>query len=539
MSGRHATRREPEPLATSEPLGGPEAAGTPEPPGLRDAVLGYEAALMADDVAGLDDWFEPGPETLRGDAGGLLVGHDAIAAFRRSRGGAPHRTISRLELRSLGEDVGLAMLVVDPDAGGHGLLTQVWRRRDGRWRIVAAQVAAPAPAIDGRIWRVAGHPLVPGSHGGPGRGEDRGPLTGYGVAVKDLFAVAGHPIGAGNPAWLAEAPVETTTASAVQRLLDDGAHVVGIARTDEFAYAIAGVNAHYGTPPNGAVPGAIPGGSSSGPASAVALGQAEIGLGTDTGGSIRVPASYQGLWGLRTTHGAIARDGVLPLAPSFDTVGWLTRGPGPLQLAVRAALGDATAPTGGFVVSSRLLAVADSDVRSAFADAVAGLGILDDVDPGDPGELLEAFRVTQAAEAWATHGAWLSAHPGAVSGAVAERFAVAARITEEEATSARTAVAAHRARLDELLGDRVLLLPSASSAAPAVGADLEATRAATMRLTCLAGITGRPALSVPTLRTPAGPVGLCLVGPRGSDPVLLALAVATPGIAPSPAATAG
>ena len=115
------------------------------------------------------------------------------------------------------------------------------------------------------------------------------------------------------------------TAPAVQALLDAGAEVLGIARTDELAYSIAGANPHYGTPPNARVPGALPGGSSNGPASAVALGQADIGLATDTGGSIRVPASYQGLWGLRTTHGRVARDGLLPLAPSFDTVGWLTR----------------------------------------------------------------------------------------------------------------------------------------------------------------------------------------------------------------------
>ncbi|MFW8745676.1 AtzH-like domain-containing protein, partial [Mesorhizobium japonicum] len=174
---------------------------------------------MADDVAGLDDWFEPGPAPLRGDAAGLLVGHDAIAAFRRARGGAPARTVSRLELRELADDVGLAVLVVDPVAGGHGMLTQVWRRTDGRWRIAAAQVAAPAPAVDGRVWRVAGAPLAPGAASGP--------LAGRSVAVKDLFSVAGFAGGAGNPTWLAEAPIETATAPAVQRLLDAGASIAG------------------------------------------------------------------------------------------------------------------------------------------------------------------------------------------------------------------------------------------------------------------------------------------------------------------------
>ncbi len=493
-------------------------SGPAEPEGLREAVLAYEAALMADDVEGLDDWFEPGPGTLRGDADGLLVGHDAIAAFRRSRGGAPQRTLSRIELRGLSHDLGVAMLVTAPTAGGHGMLTQVWRRTDGRWRILAAQVAGPARAVDGRVWRVAGAPLVPAA-------SSAGPLAGRTVAVKDLFAVEGFATGAGNPAWLAEAPIETTTAPAVQALREAGAAVAGIARTDEFAYAIAGVNGHYGTPPNPAAPGAIPGGSSSGPASAVALGQADIGLGTDTGGSIRVPASYQGLWGLRTTHDAVDRTGLLPLAPRFDTVGWLTRDAATLRTALTATLGAswAAAGVGGLVLAPRLVALADEAVAHAIADAARALEVDAEVDLGDPDELFEAFRVVQAAEAWATHGAWLQTHPDAVSGAVAERFRIASLITPAQAAAGRAALDAVAARLDAVLGDRVLLLPSASSAAPRLGSDLEAARAATMRLTCVAGITGRPGLSVPALRTPSGPVGLGLVGPRGSDLALVDL----------------
>jgi Asp-tRNA(Asn)/Glu-tRNA(Gln) amidotransferase A subunit family amidase len=115
-----------------------------------------------------------------------------------------------------------------------------------------------------------------------------GPLTGMSVAVKDLFALEGHPIGAGNEEWLAQRSPETTTAPAAAALMTAGAVVAGIARTDEFAYSLAGTNAHYGTPPNPKAPDRISGGSSSGSASAVALGQATIGLGTDTGGSIRV-----------------------------------------------------------------------------------------------------------------------------------------------------------------------------------------------------------------------------------------------------------
>jgi amidase len=172
--------------------------------------------------------------------------------------------------------------------------------------------AATSP-FDRRVWRVVGDPLVRGAR----TAVTALPLAGIAVAVKDLIAVAGQPVGAGNPAWLAEQQPQLRSAPALEALLAAGADVVGIARTDEFAYSLAGTNVHYGTPPNPAAPGAISGGSTSGPASAVALGQAAVGLGTDTGGSIRIPASYQGLVGIRTSHGAIDTAGELPLAPAF------------------------------------------------------------------------------------------------------------------------------------------------------------------------------------------------------------------------------
>lgn len=271
------------------------------PEGLVDAVEAYEAALAADDVPALADAFVRAPTTLRGDASGLLVGHEAIAGFRGRRGGTPPRALAELHVRAVNADTALVVTVNAPAGGGRGLVTQLWARDSGVWRVRAAQVHAPAPALDPRVWRAVGAPLVPAASSGAVDGLD--------VAVKDLFAIEGQRIGAGVPRRLAEAPLETSTAPAVAMLLDAGASVRGIAQTDEFAYSIAGRNSGYGTPPNPAVPGAIPGGSSSGPATAVSLGQAAIGLATDTAGSIRVPASYQGLWGCaRRTARCLRRD---------------------------------------------------------------------------------------------------------------------------------------------------------------------------------------------------------------------------------------
>lgn len=367
------------------------------------------------------------------------------------------------------------------------------------------------------VWRELGDPLVAGASDGP--------LAGETVAVKDLYQIAGFAVGVGNPTFLAEAPVEIGTAPAVQQLLDAGAAIRGIAQTDEFAYSIAGANPHYGPPPNPAVPNGLPGGSSSGPASAVALGEVTIGLGTDTAGSIRVPASYQGLWGLRTTHGAVSLEGVWPLAPTFDTVGWLTRDVATLRRVVEVALGHPTGDPGGFVVDPGLVALAEPAVREAFAVAIAGLDV-EEVELGDPTAMFETFRITQAAEAWDSDGGWVSAHPDAVGAGARERFEFAASVTATQEAEARAALAAHRERLDDILGDRVLLVPSASSKAPAVdatAAELDAVRGATLRLTVVAGITGRPGLSIPALHVPE-PVGLCLVGPRGSDLALIDLA---------------
>ena len=507
-------------------LVGSLAAGELE--ALLAAFRGYEAALMSNDIAVLDGSFAPGADTLRGDASGLLVGHGRIAAFRGLRGGVAPRRIVELHVRVVAPDAALLVSVSAFDAGGTGLQTQLWQRSSaGTWTIGAAHVTGAPPALNRSVWRVAGAPLVPASAPGP--------LSGMTVAVKDLFDVAGYAVGAGNPVFLAEAGRASVDADAVAALRGAGAAVQGIAQTDEFAYSIAGRNVHYGTAPNPAVPGAIPGGSSSGPATAVSLGQATIGLATDTAGSIRVPASYQGLWGLRTTHGAVSTRGLLPLAPSFDTVGWLTRDAATLRAAAAASLApgaDAVAALpAAFVVAPELLEGCDPEVAAAFEAFVGELAGVEQVELGGLDAMFAAFRTVQGAEAWRADGAWVAAHPGAVGDDVAERFEVAAVITPGQEIEAREVLRLARERFDAALAGRVLLLPSASSAAPPLDASAEtiaAVRAATLRMTAVAGTGGYPAVSAPLLRVPApggsAPLGLCLVGPRGSDLALIDLA---------------
>ncbi|HSS38685.1 MAG TPA: amidase family protein, partial [Polyangia bacterium] len=156
-------------------------------------------------------------------------------------------------------------------------------------------------------------------------GAATGPIAGLTFAAKDVFAVAGATACFGNPTWLATHRPASRTAPAVARLVGAGATLVGLTITDELALSLTGENAHYGTPLNSRCPDRIPGGSSSGSASAVAGGHCDFALGTDTGGSVRVPAAHCGLYGFRPSHGAVPTEGVLPLAPRFDTVGWFAR----------------------------------------------------------------------------------------------------------------------------------------------------------------------------------------------------------------------
>ncbi|WP_430868652.1 AtzH-like domain-containing protein [Demequina aurantiaca] len=506
------------------------------PAQLIDALMGYEAALASDDVELLGAYFVDGDEAMRADAAGLLVGRDQIDRFRGGRGGAPARVLGDIQVRPVGADHAYVTSVTAPAKGGRGLVTQLWRQTisgatPGGWVIVAAHVSAPPAALDARIWRVVGNPLVAPS-------VEHGPLSGHTVAVKDVFAVPGFAIGGGVPAYLAQSRVEDAPADALAALLDAGASVAGIAQTDQFAYSIAGVNGAYGTPPNVAAPGSIPGGSSSGPAAAVASGHASIGLGTDTAGSIRVPASYQGLWGLRPTHGAVSLRGALPLAPAYDTPGLLTRDGETLLAAARAMLPAGTQRAVGLrdiAVSSALFEAADQDVHLhllSVIDAMMGGDVFDvprRVSVPTTAELFRIFRYTQSPAAARSWSAWIDAHPGALADDVAARFAWAATVTSEQEAEALEAKAAAREALDAALGDSILVLPSASSAAPALDASperLNSVREATLGITAVAGITGRPALSVPVLQTDDGPVGLCLVGPRGSELALIETALA-------------
>jgi amidase len=363
-------------------------------------------------------------------------------------------------------------------------------------------------------------------------GAPDGPLRGLTMAVKDVFDIAGHRTGNGNPVWLESHTPAARTASAVQRLLAAGASMVGKTHTDEMAYSLNGENVHYGTPTNPKAPGRIPGGSSSGSAVAVAGGLVDFALGTDCGGSVRLPASYCGIYGIRTTHGLIPADGVVDLAASFDTVGWFARDP-----VTMSRVGDVLLPGGPGFAPKRLLiaedafAFAGEEITAAIAAAVERLkaAFADHrqvrVYTGDPAAWSGIFRILQGDEIRRRHGAWIDAHNPSFGPGIAERFRWTRTIDPAEVERMRPQREAVARHLDSLLGDDALLcLPTAPGIAPKLAtpaAELEVFRARAFALLSIAGLARLPQISLP-LATMAGcPLGLSLIAPRGRDRGLL------------------
>lgn len=359
-------------------------------------------------------------------------------------------------------------------------------------------------------------------------GAAEGPLAGLTFAAKDLFDVAGTRSGWGNPDRLAEAPVARATAAALLPALAAGATLIGKTHTDELASGMFGENPHYGPPINPRAPDRVPGGSSSGSAAAVAAGLCDFAFGTDTGGSVRVPAGFCGLYGIRTTHGRVSTAGVMPMAPSFDTVGWLARDAALLR-RVGAQYVGTSATTPRLLIAEDAFAVCTPEVGAALRRAAARL----EASPitlyaeGIP-HWLDTFRPLQLNELFVTHGAWAGMPGRRLSPLVAERIALAGQVSPEAVAAAWRARERLTARLHDLLGDDgVILLPTAHDLPPRVGAPVAAQiefRDRTLALTCVASLGRLPQVNIPAGLLHGVPIGLSLIGPPMGDALLLALA---------------
>lgn len=378
--------------------------------------------------------------------------------------------------------------------------------------------------------------FVPHNLDAPIVGAQTGLLAGLTAVVKDLYDIAGSRTGGGSPDWLAAQKPASRHASAVARILGAGATITGKTICDEFFYSVSGVNAHYGTPPNIRAPGRIPGGSSSGSAAACGANACDFALGSDTGGSVRVPASFNGVYGLRPTRGRVDLTGAMAMAPSFDVAGWFANGPGVLRRVGAVLLqGRAVSErTTRLLVATDAFAQADAEVAALCREFLKrGTELLPPavegaVAPAGFDRWREAFRIVQAKEVWETFGAFITQAKPKLGPGIKERMDFAASVTSEQADRSREILADARAHiLGRLPPGTIMALPTAPSIAPllaATGEALELFRVRTMRLTCIAGLAGVPQISIPIGTISGCPAGLSFIGSPGADEVLLDLA---------------
>lgn len=356
-----------------------------------------------------------------------------------------------------------------------------------------------------------------------------GPLSGYTFAVKDVFAVEGEINSAGNPDWLKTHDVSLKTAPVIELLLKQGATLKGLTHTDELMYSLNGENIHYGTPPNPLNKEHIPGGSSSGSASAAI--ERDFTLGTDTGGSIRVPASYCGLFGIRPTHHVISLEGVIPLAPSFDTVGWMSTSSRVLKEVGDVLLQDEIIEFTHIYKDEQAWSYVDSFDRKILESALSNLTVVIKALTEPLSQWATLFRTIQGIEVWKTHGEWVRTVKPTFAPAIQERFQWASTLDSSSYDELKIEQQRITEYLQKEIGDKgLLVIPTTASVSPKKNASLEeveAVRTKTMELTCIAGLAGFPQVTIPIKREDGLALGLSFIANKGRDRSLLHFVDAT------------
>jgi amidase len=377
-----------------------------------------------------------------------------------------------------------------------------------------------------------------------------GSLYGLSFAVKDLIDIGGHKTGSGNPTWRETHPPASVNAVCVEQLLDAGARCVGKTVSDELAFSLLGENHFYGTPLNPRAPQRVPGGSSSGSASAVACGLVDFALGTDTGGSVRVPANNCGIWGLRPSHGFISVAGVNPFAPTFDTVGILASSAELLARVASVLLACEDAPgeePGTIHLLEEAFSIADPDVRQSLEYPVRRMRSffggrlrntsMREID-GEPqtseGTSFQTWHDTYGVLQWAEIesclGAWIEATKPALGPEASQNFDLVKSLDRRRVGPATQRREEYFRRLKAFLGPNDLLcVPTTPALAPLKGTIAPRGRSAagdyyprTLSLTSLAGIGRLPQVSLPLAESSGGvPVGLSLLAANGRDAFLL------------------
>lgn len=371
------------------------------------------------------------------------------------------------------------------------------------------------------------------------KGAENKILSQYTFGVKDIFDIAGFPTAFGSPDWKKSHPIPNKTAPVILDLLGSGATLLGKTHTDELTYSILGINAHYGTPINPLSPNRVPGGSSSGSAVAVAGKLVDFSIGSDTGGSIRVPASFCGIYGMRPTHGRISLAGAKPLAKSFDTLGWFARDSHVLNDVGKVLLNKEVPEqsfSNGLLLPEQAWELIPDELKIISLNKIQTIFKGWDLSFSNISEFnlnswADTFRIIQASEVWEEHGNWAGKYLSKFGPGIKERFLYASKIDAQTTLEALKAREKIQALLSSLTSKKLLLIPTVSNFPPLLSStesQLDEFRRQSQSLLCIAGLGGLPEISMPVISTSEGSLGISIIGPKYSDEGLLDLLKALP-----------
>ena len=349
--------------------------------------------------------------------------------------------------------------------------------------------------------------------------------------TKDMCDIKNFKTSCGNPDFYKKCKPANDFAPFLKKILNKGAKLKGITICDEFFYSVIGENNHYGTPVNLNAPNCVPGGSSSGSAAALTTNLYDFSIGSDTGGSVRVPASFCGLYGIRPTHGRIDATGVYPMAPSFDTIGWFSRDVDIFKKVGSVLLNKDEASNisfNSYVIAEDLLELAEENLQRQFIEYLNTklpnlLRIK--ISTKDKAEIADYFRILQGGEIKEHVIPWIEKNNPEISTEINNRIKMASNITKDEINLA------NKFRKDlisevniSLPKGNIAIFPTTPFSAPLCGQDeyaLGASRKKLMSMTSITGMTSRPQISIPKLKDKTGPVGISLLGWENSDEILL------------------
>ena len=361
--------------------------------------------------------------------------------------------------------------------------------------------------------------------------NEYGLLSNLNFVLKDMCDVKNFKTSCGNPDFFKKCDFANDYAPFLKDLLNEGPVLKGITVCDEFFYSLIGENGHYGTPTNLNAPSCVPGGSSSGSAAALTTDLYDFSIGSDTGGSVRIPASFCGLIGMRPTHNRINTKGVYPMAPSFDTVGWFANSPEIFQKVGNVLLNNIERSNVDFkqyVVAEDLLELCDAEVQDNFNNYInVNIPNINKtrLSTNTKAIIADNFRILQGAEVKENIIPWIEKNKPNISPEIRSRIDMASKITDIEVSRALTF---RNNLIDEIKKSlpegTIAVFPTSPFSAPKSGQDDESLgsfRKRLMELTSIAGMTSRPQITIPRLKDKSGPVGISLLGWKYSDEILL------------------